>query len=239
MGPGAGFLRGCSGVRWGDTKRKKQLPGWGDTGKQRCPHPLEPEDAAELPVQGSPSPAGAAALFGTTQPQNPWILPGDSRGNLLSHLTRTNTPHHCNLELHGPRDPGNSRSGSSRPRRPPSRFGSTEPRSGRGAESPGGGRAGKTWGQPRGDTDNPGGPWGQFEGAMMTIQRGHGDSSGLRWGHGDGHGDTPGVGGGGRTKSLGGTLGGHIREQTAGHSLPSPRSQPPARDPRYLVPLSL
>lgn len=75
----------------------------------------------------------------------------------------------------------------------------------------------------------------QFEGAVMTIQRGHGDSSGLRWGHG--------VGGGGEarggTKSLEGTLGGHIREQTPGHSLPSPRSQPPARDPRYLVPLSL
>lgn len=34
-------------------------------------------------------------------------------------------------------------------------------------------------------------------------------------------------------------LGDRIREQEPGHSLSFPPSQPPARDPRYLVPLSL
>lgn len=193
-----------------------------------CPHPLGPEGAAELPVRGSPSPAGAAALFGTKQPQNPWIFPGDSRGNLLTHLTRTNTPHRCSRELGGPRDPGNPRTGSSRPRhpptpRPPARFGRTEPRSVRGAESRGGGRAGKTWGQPGPNTDNPGGPWRQLEGAMRTGRRGHGYSLGVRWGHGD----SPGGGRGG-TNSLGGTRGDRIRPRPAAGTQPplSPLAAP-------------
>lgn len=149
-----------------------------------CPHLLEPEGAAELQVGESPSPAGVAAPFGTKQPQNPWILPGDSRGNLLTHLTRTNTPHRCKRELGGPRDPGNRRTNCSSRRpptpRPPTRFGRTEPLSGWDAESSGGGLAGKTWEQPGGDTNNPGRPWRQLEGTMRTVQKGYGDSSGLR-----------------------------------------------------------
>lgn len=182
----------------------------------------------------APALGGVAAPFGTKQPQNPWILPGDSRGNLLTHLTRTNTPHRCKRELGGPRDPGNGRTNCSSRGPPtprsPTRFGCTEPLSGRDAESPGGGRAGKTWEQLGGDTNNPGGP---LEGTMRTVQRGHGDSSGLRWEHGD----SPGGGRGG-TKSLGEALReASGRDQKGRHSLPSPPSQPPARDPRYLMPV--
>lgn len=85
-------------------------------------------------------------------------------------------------------------------------------------------------GTAQGRHGQPMGGVGQLEGTMRTVQRGHGDSSGLRWEHGGGG------GGGVALRASGGRWGDASgRDQRWGHSLASPAAP---RSPRPGTPVT-